>query len=245
MPRAERITLVNGLGRRLVAKLFTPKSFRYTIIISNGIGTTKEAWEGGKFGFVEGFVGLGYRVLTFDYTGRGESEGWFTDTTLTINIDDLKTAMNYAADKNTILIGESFGGETAIYVAANDKRVRALITFYAPLTMLEWQSGKRYAIAKRKGSFVGAHGHRYTLAFFEDEKRYDIGKEASKIRCPWLIFHGGSDRSISVSDAKKFYRLAAGKKKLVIYDKEGHVFREKGFAEAFQEIKKFLAELLS
>ena len=237
----KKVKFVNSAGKKLSGKLFTPKGFKHTIVISNGIGTVKERWEGEYFAFVQGFVALGYRVLTFDYTGRGESEGKYTDTTLTTNIDDLNTAIDFLNDKSIILLGESFGGEAAIYIAANDRRVKALITFYAPLNMLGWEGGKRYKIAKKNGFFVGGHG-KYMLALFEDDASYDLKKEIPKIKCPWLIFHGEADKYIAVSNALDGYKLATCKKKLVIYKGEKeHVFQKKTFAKSFLEIKKFLA----
>jgi pimeloyl-ACP methyl ester carboxylesterase len=86
----ESVRFTNGAGRKLAGKLFTPEKFRLTIIIARGIAGLREDWESKYSNLISSLTGLGYRVLTFDFTGGGGSEGGYTDTTLTTNIDDLR-----------------------------------------------------------------------------------------------------------------------------------------------------------
>ena len=55
----------------------------------------------------------GIAVLRFDFTGLGESEGDFAETTLTSNIEDLVAAAHYLEahhEAPKILVGHSLGG---------------------------------------------------------------------------------------------------------------------------------------
>ena len=55
---------------------------------------------------------LGIAVLRFDFPGLGGSEGDFADTTLTRNVDDVLSAVEYLAREHTaprLLIGHSLG----------------------------------------------------------------------------------------------------------------------------------------
>jgi putative redox protein len=61
-------------------------------------------------------VAAGIAVLRFDFTGLGQSEGDFADTSFSSNVDDLLAATDWLAQEYAapeILFGHSLGG-TAI-----------------------------------------------------------------------------------------------------------------------------------
>ena len=67
-----------------------------------------------------GLTANGIAVLLFDFTGLGDSEGDFEQTTFTSNIHDLFSAAaflekEYEAPK--IMIGHSLGGAAALFAA--------------------------------------------------------------------------------------------------------------------------------
>ena len=77
----------------------------------------------------------GIAVLRFDFTGLGDSQGDFSDTTFSSNVADLITAAgylaaNYAAPK--ILIGHSFGGTACLKAASHLPGVKAVATIGSP-----------------------------------------------------------------------------------------------------------------
>ena len=77
----------------------------------------------------------GIAVLRFDFTGLGDSEGDFSDTTFSSNVADLITAAgyleaHYAAPK--ILIGHSFGGTACLKAAGHLPGVKAVATIGSP-----------------------------------------------------------------------------------------------------------------
>jgi pimeloyl-ACP methyl ester carboxylesterase len=79
----------------------------------------------------------GIAVLRFDFTGLGNSDGDFSNTNFSSNIEDLvRAAMaleeQYGAPQ--ILIGHSLGGAAVLGVAAKLNSVRAVVTIGAPAT---------------------------------------------------------------------------------------------------------------
>ena len=71
----------------------------------------------------------GFAVLRFDFTGLGESEGEFADTTFSSNLDDLEDAANWLAEKLAapqLLVGHSLGGTAVLAVAERLDSVRAV-----------------------------------------------------------------------------------------------------------------------
>ena len=77
----------------------------------------------------------GIAVLRFDFTGLGDSEGDFTDTTFTSNVEDIVAAADYLKENYEparILIGHSLGGAAVIFAAGRISSVRAITTIGAP-----------------------------------------------------------------------------------------------------------------
>lgn len=80
----------------------------------------------------------GFAVMRFDYLGCGDSSGEYRDITLegqigeTIHILDQLRYFSCLDQKNVTLIGHSFGGCIASYVATLDARVKRLV-LWAPV----------------------------------------------------------------------------------------------------------------
>ena len=73
--------------------------------------------------------------LRFDFTGLGESEGDFSDTTFTSNVNDLLAAAQYLEahyEAPSILVGHSLGGAAVIFAANQLPSVNAIATIGAP-----------------------------------------------------------------------------------------------------------------
>jgi dipeptidyl aminopeptidase/acylaminoacyl peptidase len=111
------------------------------------------------------FAELGFVVMTFDLRSWGESDGFFlseaalpiVDSTASVNvpgqhmrsivnpfkmIDDARAALSWfiaepnLQSNNIGIWGTSFGGSLAVVTAANDNRVKALVTQVAPVNNL-------------------------------------------------------------------------------------------------------------
>jgi len=241
--KIENISFKNSKGQKLAGKLWTPAKFKHTIVLANGIGNTKDHWE--ELSWPKNLADKGFRVLTFDFRGRGQSEGKFDETTLTTNIDDLKCAIGFL-NSPIILIGQSFGGTTAICIAARDKRIRCLVTRAAANNLDEWTGGKRLAEAKKKGYTTGAEPwKKYTLELFEDMRRHKVLDKARKVKVPWLILHGDKDTNVPLHHAKDFYAAAKCEKKLAIIKGADHGFSsKKADSEVFALIVDWLKRYL-
>ncbi len=77
----------------------------------------------------------GVAVMRFDFTGLGESEGDFGETTFSSNVGDLITAAQFMDAKfeaPKILIGHSFGGAAVLQAAAKIPSSVAVVTIAAP-----------------------------------------------------------------------------------------------------------------
>ena len=77
----------------------------------------------------------GLAVMRLDFSGLGDSEGEFADTTFSSNVSDLTTAAaylsrHYMAPK--LIIGHSFGGTAAVIAAGQIASATAVAVIAAP-----------------------------------------------------------------------------------------------------------------
>ena len=118
-------------------------------------------------------------VLRFDFTGLGGSDGEFSASSLSTNIEDLLSAADWLREQYTapaLLIGHSFGGAAVIQAAEKIPEVSAVTTIAAPfdpqhvrhllsdaVPEIKQQGVARVTLAGRKFSvgkqFIGRSGN--------------------------------------------------------------------------------------
>ncbi|MEZ5004715.1 MAG: hypothetical protein R2730_16920 [Chitinophagales bacterium] len=135
--------------------------------------------------------------------------------------------------KNLTIIGHSRGGGVSILKAAEDARVKQLITLasigqigrlFDNVTFLEnWkQTGVIYVPNGRTLQQMPMY-YQYYEDYIEHQDRLDIAKAAASISIPWLIVHGDDDPVVLVKEAKKLHDLN-GKSELFLVEKGDHTF---------------------
>ena len=85
--------------------------------------------------FATGIEAGGYAVLRYDFTGLGESEGDFGDTSVTSNIADVEAAARYLETRGLgpcALAGHSLGGVASLLAAANLPDFQAVVAIASP-----------------------------------------------------------------------------------------------------------------
>lgn len=136
----QRISIINGRGEKLSAIVFHPSGEpRILVIVCHGFRGGKE--NGGRiYSFAERLNQLEAAVIAFDFGGSGESEGDFSNMTLSGQADDLKSVIDYSSQLFAvpiILLGRSFGGSTVIVEGAGDERITGYILWSTPIFLEE------------------------------------------------------------------------------------------------------------
>jgi fermentation-respiration switch protein FrsA (DUF1100 family) len=159
--------------------------------------------------------------LRFSYRGCGEgeekSEGDFDDTTLSSRILDYRAAIDFVREtdidsRRLGVIGSSFGGMVAV---AADERVRAMVLLATPYSIPAGPGGDYIQLGS---------GRWLKRAFFDDLRRYDIGRAVERIHCPILIIQGSKDDVVPMADAYEIYRQANQPKQIEIIEGGSHSF---------------------
>jgi fermentation-respiration switch protein FrsA (DUF1100 family) len=227
----ERISYPNKQDLLISGLLYAGAGAHTLVVVCHGFTGSKEG-GGRAIAMAEEFAKQGYAVLLFDFTGSGESEGNFSDITLTGHIEDLACSVEYglrAGFKRIVTLGRSFGGTTALLHAALDRRVAGVCTWAAPAQLVKLFNAARGTPNKAQGDLQPLHDLSGTVmvrsTFFSDLAQYDPAGSAAKISPrPLLVIHGEKDTVVPVTDASLIARAAGEPKELHVIPQADHQF---------------------
>jgi putative redox protein len=153
---------------------------------------------------------LGFMVLRFDFSGNGQSQGRFEQSTWSKQIQEMEMAVAWVQNQGVDwigLLGHSLGAAIALLTAQRLPGVSAvcrvagrvsrtqLLHFLEPSQQQRLQQTGQVAFTSR--------GRRLTLdrRFFDDARRHDLEAVTRTLTIPMLIVHGDQDDIIPVSEA--------------------------------------------
>jgi alpha/beta superfamily hydrolase len=173
----------------------------------------------------------GIAVLRFDFTGLGESEGDFSDTTFSSNVDDLLAAArfldeDYEAPK--LLVGHSLGGAAVVQATARIPSSRAVATIAAPCSPkhLERLVTGRRAELEQKGEIevtVSGRPFRIKKQFVEDLEELRMDETIRTLNRPLLVMHSPADRTVSIENAEHIFSTAKHPKSFIALAEADHL----------------------
>ena len=192
----------------------------------------------------------GFVVLTFDFRGFRESEGFFS---LAGEIEDARAAVSHLLDSKMALsswvgvYGASYGGAVAVCSAAVDKRINS-VCLRAPVYDTLWFAKSpmiRPAVdeiistdpTQIRGIDDPSIQKTLLSQMIEESYRYNPMNEISKIAPrPLLIVHGSDDIGISLAGVKRLYEQAGNPKDLVVVEGADHALSDPRAYEITKEV---------
>ena len=174
-----------------------------------------------------------FTVLRFDFSGNGQSEGAFIDSSYSKHIAEMKTAAAFLSDNGTRwigLAGHSMGANIALLAAARLKTVRAVCIMAGRVSGMKpshFLSREQQAEIEQTGrvSFT-SRGRSLELSkgFFADADNYDIFKEIGSFKRPLLIIHGDRDEIVPVDEAIQAHKRNPAAITLAVIPGADHMF---------------------
>ena len=183
---------------------------------------------------VTGLNRQGIAVLSFDFTGIGQSHGAFAETNFTSNIEDLIDAANYVEEHYRapqLLVGHSLGGAAVIAASAHLESVKAVATIGAPSTPSHlthlFEDIEEDIEHKGYGKVVlGGQSFEITEQFVRDLNQNDIKETLGRFKRALLVMHAPLDEVVSVNNATEIFLAAKHPKSFVSLDKADHLLSE-------------------
>jgi putative redox protein len=192
----------------------------------------------------------GYAVLRFDFTGLGESEGDFAETSVTTNVADVEEAARYLAKRGLgpcVMLGHSLGGAAALLAAGNVPQARAVVTVAAPsgpehVMHLFAEEDVDAALAQGRAT-VSVAGRDFQISgeFFEDLQQHCTPERIAALERPLLVVHGTADTIVGIEEGEKIFQAAAQPKWFAAIPEADHLFiRPHSAAHAARAVVGFL-----
>jgi uncharacterized OsmC-like protein/alpha/beta superfamily hydrolase len=188
----------------------------------------------------------GIAVLRFDFTGLGNSQGDFSNTNFSSNLQDLLAAarylkQHYAAPE--LLIGHSLGGAAVLAVAQDLPQVNAVITIGAPATAAHVKHlfADSYRELQNQPSVqveLAGRSFKIQSQFIDDLEKYNSVAHIGALKKALLIFHSPVDKVVSIDEAGRIFTAAKHPKSFVSLDHADHLLSD-------PEDSHYVAEVLS
>ena len=230
-----RLKIVNSQGLELSAVLRLPADekiqamalFAHCFTCSknlNAIKNISQALTSHKIG-----------VLSFDFTGLGESEGDFSDTNFSSNVSDLVDAAYFLEEQYQapqILIGHSLGGAAVIQAASKLDSVRAVATIGAPadaphVAHLFQQEIEEINTTGQAQVNIGGRPFTIKKQFLDDLNQNPSAEILSSLGKSLLIMHSPQDTIVGIDNAAKIYQQAKHPKSFITLDGADHLLSNK------------------
>jgi len=227
--RKHKVAFPNARGQMLAGILETPTA------APRGYALFAPCFTCGKDVLAASRIGrrlseLGIATLRFDFTGLGDSEGDFSETNFSSNVEDLKSAARFLRDEYQpadLLVGHSLGGAAVLAAAEDIPEAKAIVTIAAPADpdhVLKQFSCALDTIEQHGQAEVELSGRPFVIQkhFVEDVASIQEGY-IHRLGRPLLIYHSPVDQVVSIDEAADIYNRALHPKSFISLDNADHL----------------------
>jgi dipeptidyl aminopeptidase/acylaminoacyl peptidase len=177
-----------------------------------------------------------FMSLRFDFSGNGQSQGSFDESTFSKQIREMEIAAAFIAEKGAVrigLAGHSMGAVIAILTAARMSTINAVCALAGRLSGLNAthflsQSQRKDLYDTGRVSFSSrGRSLQISTGFFADAGQYNLPETITNLKTPLLIVHGDRDEIIPVQEAYLARQLNRESTTLAIFPGADHMFSHK------------------
>lgn len=207
----KKYLLTSSTGKNLSLLVNTfPEGMNHIVIACHGFLGGKE--NGGWINLLaKELEAIGKGLVAFDFEGCGESEGDFSEITLSRQVSNLRDVIDHV-DKEyglpLILLGRSFGGSTILAGGSNRKEVVGFILWCTPVFLKDTFSTimpYEYSKLVKGESITYSEDNRIIQIkpdFARDFNNHDMDSYLKAIKDrPTLVIHGTADKVVKANNA--------------------------------------------
>lgn len=231
MGSSKKLTFPNAAGQTLAARLEMPDDdpvafalFAHCFTCSKDLQVVRR--------ISRALTSEGFAILSFDFTGLGQSEGNFSETSFSTTVDDLIRAsahLEAGFEAPQLLIGHSLGGAAVLAAAEHLPAVRAVATIGAPCDpehVRRLLTKAEETIESEGEAEVSIGGRPFSIRrqFLDDlESQKSMKERISRLKKALLIFHSPQDQIVGIDQARHIYEAAKHPKSFVSLDGADHL----------------------
>ncbi len=234
----------NVEGERLDVSFHPGNKLGSMVVLGHGVTGNKDRPL--LVAVAEGLAAKGWPCLRFSFSGNGESEGRFEDSTITKEIEDLRAVLKTVPqEKRIAYIGHSMGGAVGVKTAACGMNIQALVTLAGMVRTADFVKREFGDEEPGNGCMWEDEDCPLSRAFSDDLQTIgDTLGAAAKVMQPWLLIHGTEDDVVPISESREAHEVARCRKEILEIDGAGHVFGEDSYARIVDAIDSWLTSSL-
>jgi len=229
MTRSEKVEFTGANGDLLAGRLDRPNGRpRAFALFAHCFTCSKDVFAAQRISTA--LAERGVAVLRFDFTGLGNSQGDFANTSFSSNIADLVAAADFLRAQHQapkLLIGHSLGGAAVPLAAAKIPECIGVATLNAPFDPQHVRhlfSDALETIRDKGEATVTLAGRSFTIRkdFLDDLMAHSPAENLRNLRRALLIFHATKDNIVGIENARLIYEAALHPKSFVALDDADH-----------------------
>jgi uncharacterized OsmC-like protein/alpha/beta superfamily hydrolase len=229
MTRSEKVEFRGANGDLLAGRLDRPNGRpRAFALFAHCFTCSKDVFAAQRI--ASALAERGVAVLRFDFTGLGNSQGDFANTSFSSNIADLVAAADFLRAQHEapkLLIGHSLGGAAVPLAAAKIPECIGVATLNAPFDPQHVQhlfSEALETIRDKGQATVTLAGRSFTIRkeFVEDLMSHSPAENLRHLRRALLIFHATKDNIVGMENARLIYEAAQHPKSFIALEGADH-----------------------
>ena len=173
----------------------------------------------------------GFAVLRFDFTGLGQSDGEFADTSFSSNLADLLAATRFLDteyEAPALLLGHSLGGTAVLQAAHRIPSAVAVASIGSPADpghVAKLLAPARDALQADGVAEVDLGGRPFTIRpqFLDDLETHPMPESLGQLRKAVMILHAPLDDTVELENASMLFAAAKHPKSFVSLDRADHL----------------------
>ena len=175
----------------------------------------------------EGLAAADIPALRFSFSGNGTSEGKFTDSTISKEVDDLGAVLDHLNEYTVCYVGHSMGGAVGVLRASEDKRIQLLVSLAGMVHTKAFAQREFGDVTPDEGFMWDEPDCPLSQAYMDDLTQINTVVDLSpQITIPWLLVHGNEDDVVPIEDSRDILAKANSQAQLVTLEGANHVFSD-------------------
>lgn len=173
----------------------------------------------------EGLAAAGIPALRFSFSGNGASEGKFTDSTISKEVEDLGAVLDVLEGYTVCYVGHSMGGAVGVLRASKDTRIQLLVSLAGMVHTKAFAQREFGNVTPDEGFMWDEPDCPLSQAYMDDLTQINTVLDlAPQITVPWLLVHGDEDDVVPIEHSRDILAKANDQTQLIRLQSASHIF---------------------
>ena len=174
-----------------------------------------------------GLAASGIPALRFSFSGNGDSEGRFIDSTISKEVEDLGSVLDALIGYTVCYAGHSMGGAVGVLRASRDNRIKLLVSLAGMVHTKTFAQTEFGDVTPGEGFMWDKPECPLSRTYVDDMAQIDsVVDLGSQIAVPWLLLHGTEDDVVPIGESREIFENASEPKELIELEGADHVFSD-------------------